>query len=1451
MAERAFASAYYLARPAQHDAYDLSSPFSPVSPLMSRAESLAGDGLSVVSGVTATLPNYLVHVRPAPEYISHASAAQVADEAHDARRGRSSSDDEDVPADRNGRAAVAESAVATVNAFLDKLLFDFLATARTTSLLALRPAVADVLKKSLARDAIATADANLEDLLALQEEDSDDDDDDGDDGQSKASSPSNNKWNLEFIWKRSRLRVMMRSEKSEFDIDDDERCVQDEGLLMPGRRFSQTAGVISLSAEIFLAGVLDYIGEQLLSLATVSASARTRRRASISRATSGVEGITHVLVQESDVEKAALNSAMDRLWRVWRKSLRARGLIPGRGRRLSGASRTSVNGSTSPSITRGGSGDSGVFGTKNNVPNIPDMRHREHILASNTALPMTPRDIDDLEIPTPTEYHDNRGSQDKTSIQEHSPRTKSGNRTTWTGATGYFYDPFRRQQDAGMQRPTSQPTPMATPFVDAPGAWPVETPRPATSDQKEMSQLEKVKRLQAEAVLDPSYDDMKTPTAERSSARASKVPTLDPSQLESDSEFNSRSSSIIPSYYDEPDIKTPPSEKRRARAINMASGISAAAIAAAMDSIHGSKQPGSLQQPPFDFSEDNDQRKSLLLDMKGLISGRDSAQENHRPEHHSTTGAPTELHHQGSGGSSHTNTTYDLTNPTKMHAISEIMIPERTARTGTGSESNPGTPTKKDSSLLQSAEIDNVSSSKNPHRPPRLDLTNTPPNGNEDGPRTAEKDQSTSPRNFLIRKQLSGALTPTSPTSPRSPRSPNSNMRSFSRQSSDEFHQSAPIMKQRVSIDSFRSRKASKGIGAEPSSPSTRGGARPFTNDRVASISMDEAGRPGSNKLTSASITSTEDFDALIQNHNTVKYTLTPESVRDLPTKASPYNRSIHSVSKSKLNDSSENIASVGSAKKPAYPTIDTDVDNVRLSRAETRSPARSALPKDKQKQLQEQRKASKERRRSISRPAAKNVKSTSGGHLPREPTFGFTSLFGHQSGERSVTGWFGAPRPDQTVAEATRKSASITSGRSPMIGAGKSPSIGFGKSPRLGPGKSPSIGPGASPSLGSRKSSLVPREANGSPSIGSNGELIDFIRNGPNQPGERRIPKDIAPFHHSGDHDDMTNSGSGIPPPAITGTNNDSSKPLGRINGSSSISSTVGSRTESTRDSHRGSVSSNTALLPNAASNGQTVQFVSQPPRTSNLKVPGGSSPAFGIERKRHRNKDPYPIDDSEDEDYLAALPADRKPDQSLVDFLSQNEPPANNAPAPLAVSGTAQARAMINKARATSVNSLRQATAQNESSTTNSKASTLSPTTPISPMSPTQSLAGRGAQSGYEPSIASVNTSTSNATARPAHITSQVTSATDGPHTRRPNTSKPRMEIRSAGNTKTARLGAFEQTSTNDLADFLRSSGPPPELSKASAPAPAPVMGADGSKFDKKKGGKFWKKKTYTDMP
>jgi hypothetical protein len=398
----------------------------------SYADSMTSDAPSLASAITfTTTPPTVANVKPAPEYISLSSASQLATDIADARA------DEGHPWRLHHRATVAESAVASINQFLDRQLYEYINVARNASLGSLKPAVTEVLKKNLARDAIASAQDNLEDLLALQADDEFND-------QVRPISQSGARFNLDFTWKRSRLRVMMRTEKSEFDIDDDERYVREEGL---NTTFSETAGVISLASEIFLAGVLDYLGEMLLTMASQVALARIQRAANNSSLPEHTDDITYMLVDDADLERAVLNSPLDRQWRTWKKSIRL----------FNRASQQSHSVANSPILVRRGS-------LWDRIPDRPENNYPEHVLASNIPLPETLRDVDEIEVPGLAR------DPDRPASAQQSPQVYRPQSAGFGAHRQYQFNNYSKY------RPVSVPLPITTPLVEAPGAWPLDTP---------------------------------------------------------------------------------------------------------------------------------------------------------------------------------------------------------------------------------------------------------------------------------------------------------------------------------------------------------------------------------------------------------------------------------------------------------------------------------------------------------------------------------------------------------------------------------------------------------------------------------------------------------------------------------------------------------------------------------------------------------------------------------------------------------------------------------------------------------------------------------------------------------------------------------------------------------------------------------------------------------------
>lgn len=563
---------------------------------------------------------------------------------------------------------------------------------------------------------------------------------------------------------------------------------------------------------------------------------------------------------------------------------------------------------------------------------------------------------------------------------------------------------------------------------------------------------------------------------------------------------------------------------------------------------------------------------------------------------------------------------------------------------------------------------------------------------------------------------------------------------------------------------------------------------------------------------------------------------------------------------------SRESITSLVTGKKQPPPPIDTDMVGPRPLRSVAPGPATAPLPKDKNKH------ATRPRQSSVNRPATKNAKPTAAGILAREPTVQTMST-------RDFADFIRTTGPDKEQDPfipllASRSSQSLrllaNSHSQPGERSRSYSSASMGKAP-LGvenippvPAMPSNIAAASSPRLGSPagiRTQLRPRGPTSTAEAGNSSELIDFIRNGPHEQGVNRIPRSVAPFRNTMDSDELKllndqletskhldphskgrGSGSGINVPGNSGVTVQSTH---RPNTAS-----ISSQTQSPRSS----TNSQARLLPTPIPTGATAQpAYSSPP--ARLGVPG--TPAGMVERKRHRNKDPYPIDDSEDDDLLTALPQDRRPEESLMDFLRNSEPPKSNAPKPLAAAGQAQARDMLTKARANSINSLRAATSTPVSADGKAPMSPTIPSSASSLQSSSLPIPSNGHRRGSDvpsipPSIAS--SSASNSTTRPAHITAQVSSPGSVP--RNLNRSKP--ELRGAGDARTtARIGAYEKgtTGTGDLADFFRSSGPsaPPEPTKPFIidSAPAPIVGRTGQKIEKKKGGKFWKRKTYTDLP
>ena len=258
-------------------------------------------------------------VSPDPVFIAASAASQIVTNDHDSHS--------DTWFDQHGiepsgeTALVSPPALKLVNKFLDQLLFNFLSTSRSTSLAALRPAVADVLKPKLAKDAIHGADQELHEYLGGGEDD--------EVLSLENGAESSGSWDLELVWKRTRLRCMVYSSLGDMEEEDEDFYTEQDHLGGPPGStddYSRNPGVVLPAVAIFLTSILEFMGEQVLVVAGQAAYHRLRAKHEKDEreGTSTLADIAErVVIEEADMERVALDRTLGRLWRGWKKRVRS------------------------------------------------------------------------------------------------------------------------------------------------------------------------------------------------------------------------------------------------------------------------------------------------------------------------------------------------------------------------------------------------------------------------------------------------------------------------------------------------------------------------------------------------------------------------------------------------------------------------------------------------------------------------------------------------------------------------------------------------------------------------------------------------------------------------------------------------------------------------------------------------------------------------------------------------------------------------------------------------------------------------------------------------------------------------------------------------------------------------------------------------------------------------
>lgn len=405
----------------------------------SRAPSISSDRHSIASSVTLHMPTT---VRPAPAYIAASVASQIVTDAHNAQLRDENSQEVELAS-----AVFDEPALALLNAFLDHLLFAFLSKARSPTLSAMRPAIADVLKPRLAREAIDAADEELDGLLAADDDDADELALEGSDGRAA------DRWDVEKVWKRTRLRIMVYTRLGELEDDDEERYVQQERGLSMDDDDAEDAGLVSWAAAIFLTSVVEYVAEQALLISGAAAHARVATRIrKLSHHTNAevtpVLAIERLVIEEPDAEKIALNAALGRLWRTWRKRVRS----PGRGVRPISSSSSLYHSKANREI---------IEEPMPQEAAIPEHMPTETEIASNIPLPQGDNDVNEIEVPGLANAFDDDHVDPETTGTPPSVSSRPRPQSVIISASIWPYNTMSWRQE----RPTSLPIRPAPRFV--------------------------------------------------------------------------------------------------------------------------------------------------------------------------------------------------------------------------------------------------------------------------------------------------------------------------------------------------------------------------------------------------------------------------------------------------------------------------------------------------------------------------------------------------------------------------------------------------------------------------------------------------------------------------------------------------------------------------------------------------------------------------------------------------------------------------------------------------------------------------------------------------------------------------------------------------------------------------------------------------------------------------
>ncbi|KAH9864256.1 hypothetical protein J1614_010190 [Plenodomus biglobosus] len=1338
----------------RHTRSDTGEANTTMSARSSRAPSFSSDRPSVASSVTFQMPTT---VRPAPAYIAASVASQIVTDAHNAQLRL-----EDADSDELENAVFSEQSLALLNAFLDHLLFAFLSSARSPSLTAIRPAISDVLKPRLAREAMEAADEELEGLLAGED----------DDEFPQQDTTAAAHWDVEKVWKRTRLRIMVYTRLGELEDEDEERYVQQERGLSMDDDDDDDAGLVSWASAIFLTSVIEYVAEQTLLISGTAAYARVAakmKKLAQQTETSPELAIERLVIEEPHVEKIALNSALGRLWRTWRKRVRSPVTLPGRGvRPVSSYSSLHLRKASRDTIDETIQEDSA----------IPEHTPTETEIASNIPLPQGDNDVNEIEVPG---LADTFEDDDTASIGSQTPVQ----RPQRPSSVIVPLSALARGRGSNKERPISLPMRPAPPFTvplhasPAPstsseqGDLPFETPMERMdeadsyvdqADDEDIERQREATRQQLESPTQPNVSAEAMVAAAAATAAAAvaavavavdtsvhnshivPIQTREFDQGGESAKGGAEAESVSPGGYEsEPKVLR---SKRMSLERPGPPGV-VRSFSKRTSSRRSSQQTPVATPPTTSISTQHEEGTSYL----NQESSDDERETGHKaigvartsdvPILSTLTPSSESPRSKGkaAGYAGYVEVAPRPVAPISIPAQStsasdaKPMIPERAIARVNPLPSQP-TQSVQSAQINKHASVDNETTDGSLHSqstisPPRKQEAPMPSSSQNgpmpslqkiDGSKASQVTEIAAPHHSPTLQS-----SPTTNSPKRSPTRPaDSPVTVAERQEQRTPTTSSSPRSQGFSHDRSLSDKASlKRVTSSSSSAKRSNGATAISSGRESTASLRSRGLSGRMSEEDRE----REFDSLVKGKDTVKFTLTPQNMRALDETPLP-----KTAEPPKPSSPPSSVT--------VYPRVNAEDSQFGTGNLPKRTFSRNRGPGP----VVANHKPSPSRK-VVSKPMAREAR------IDTESLRDFADFI------RSTGPSPGQEKPVQPFVA--------------VNGSGSTSSLG-----RHGPTSPP---PGRADGTSTKsRINMEPR----SPAGLSNGnnDLIDFIRQGPPNAnaGQPRIPRNVAPFRSTVDSDQFDTM----------------------LAGHGNVESAFGSTSSTLNSKHSATtVNSRTGLIP--------APGVVQPAYSNTPQQLSGSmaSNEPTITRTRHRVKDPYAIDlsdeEDEDDDQLTALPPSNQPappaqppkQESLMDFLNGMEPPSNSKPQPFMLSEETIAAA---RARAAASNT----------------------------------------------SLSSSNSTMRNGTGPGFGTISASSLSSDAPRAY-----KPRLQARAPA-ASDARAGGGSRTATSDLADFLRDSGPDvPRPRNASPPVPF------GKVPEEKKSRKFWRskknEKTYGDLP